>query len=86
MYTFWSSVILHIVPSVPTDLTAEALPHDQIKITWGPVVDNGGADVNNFVLKVTEMDTGTVAIKNRQLQGNEMNTTINSLKSNTDYW
>ena len=46
----------YTVPSVPTNLTAKALSHDQMKITWGPVADNGGADVNSFVLKVAEVD------------------------------
>jgi len=74
------------VPSVPTDLFAEALSHDKIKITWGPVADNGGADVHNYVLKVTEMDTETVTINDRQLKGDQMETAIDSLKSKTDYW
>ena len=45
---------------------AEALSNDQIK---GPVADNGGVEVNSFVLKVVEVDTGTLIINDR-LQGN----------------
>ena len=61
------------------------MSHDQIKITWGPVTDNGGADVNNFVLKVIEMDTSTLAFNDRQLQEDQMEATPNRLKNNTEY-
>ncbi|XP_065884702.1 titin-like isoform X5 [Dysidea avara] len=73
------------VPSVPTNLTAKALSHDQIKITWGPVADNGGADVNSFVLKVAEVDTGTLASGDRQLPGNIRVASLDGLKDNTKY-
>ncbi|XP_065884691.1 uncharacterized protein [Dysidea avara] len=73
------------VPSAPTNLTAEALSHDQIKITWEPVTDNGGADVNNFVLKVIEMDTSTRAFDDRQFRGDQMEATPNGLKNNIEY-
>ncbi|XP_065884700.1 uncharacterized protein [Dysidea avara] len=72
-------------PSVPTNLTAKALSHDQIKITWGPVADNGGADVNSFVLKVAEVDTGTLASGDRQLPGNIRVASLDGLKDNTKY-
>ena len=73
------------VPSAPTNLTAEALSQDQIKITWEPVTDNGGADVNNFVLKVIEMDTSTQAFDDRQFRGDQMEATPNGLKNNIEY-
>jgi len=78
-------VILFIVPSAPTRLVAEALSNDQIKITWGPVADNGGADVVNFVLKVIQIDTGTLAIDDTQLKSDQMEVTSNGLKNNKNY-
>ena len=85
----------YTVPSVPTNLTAKALSHDQIKITWGPVADNGtyvpvslagSADVNSFVLKVAEVDTGTLASGDRQRPGNIRFASLDGLKDNTKYW
>jgi len=71
------------VPSAPTGLVAKALSNNQIKITWGPVDDNGGDDVNSFVLKVVEMDTGTT--DNIHLQGNPMVYLLDGLNNNTKY-
>jgi len=69
---------------VPTKLKAEALSHDQIKITWGPVIDNGGAVVS-YLLKVINKDTGTREFEDVNLQRNKMDTILNNLKSNTEY-
>ena len=59
--TYVATVVMSYstVPSKPTSLTVEPLSHNEIKITWKPVADNGGADVTNFVLNVFEEDTGT---------------------------
>ena len=72
-------------PSVPTKLIAEALSNDQIKITWGPVADNGGADVNYFLLKIINKDSGIPECDDTQIRGDQMVATHNGLKKNTDY-
>jgi len=60
------------------------LSNDQIKITWGPVADNGGAEVTSFVLKVAEVDTGILTIDDR-LQGNLLVSSPDGLKNDTKY-
>jgi len=53
----------------------------QIRITWDEC-----DDVSNLALKVTEINTGTVAFENNQLPTWPMEVTPDVLKSNTSYW
>ena len=45
-------VIPYTAPSEPTNLTAVALSHSRVRVTWGPVSDNGGSDVEVYRLVV----------------------------------
>ena len=45
-------VIPYTAPSEPTNLTAVALSHSRVRVTWGPVSDNGGSDVEVYWLVV----------------------------------
>ena len=45
--------MIYTAPSEPTNLTAVALSHNQVMVSWGPVNDNGGAEVNVYRLVVT---------------------------------
>ena len=45
-------VILYTAPSEPTSLKAEALSHSRVRVTWAPVSDNGGSDVEVYRLVV----------------------------------
>lgn len=38
-------------PSPPTDLHAEQLSHESVKLTWQPPVDDGGSDVTNYIVE-----------------------------------
>ena len=49
----YDHVIPYTVPSEPTNLTAVALSHSRVRVTWGPVSDNGGAVVDLYKLVVT---------------------------------
>ena len=46
-------VIPYTVPSEPTNVTAVALSHSRVRVTWGPVSDDGGGEVDLYKLVVT---------------------------------
>ena len=49
---------IHTAPSVPTNLTVIALSHSRVMVTWGNVIDDGGAVVEVYRLVVTVTRTG----------------------------
>ena len=70
-------------PSEPTSLMAVALSHSRVRVTWGPVSDNGGAEVDRFRLVVT--GTGLLSSNVPQFVPDVREYTISGLVNNTNY-
>ena len=73
------------VPSIPTNLSGRALSYDRIEITWEQVADNGGDEVDNFVLKITEVDTNMMVVDGRQFPGSQRKHIATNLRNNTEH-
>jgi len=72
-------------PSIPTNLSAQAVSYDLIEITWKQVEDNGGDEVNNFLLRITEVDTNMVVLDGREFPASQRSFRADGLKNNTEY-
>jgi len=70
---------------MPNNLSARALSFDLIEITWKQVDDNGGDEVDNFLLRITEVDSNLVVLDGREFPANQMLFRANGLKNNTEY-
>ncbi|XP_065888354.1 cell adhesion molecule DSCAM-like isoform X3 [Dysidea avara] len=73
------------LPSIPTNLSGRALSYDRIEITWEQVADNGGDEVDNFVLKITEVDTNMMVVDGRQFPGSQRKHIATNLRNNTEH-
>ena len=56
-------MIPYTAPSEPTNLTAVALSHRRVRVTWEPVSDNGGAQVDVYKLVVTGPDGSSLIVQ-----------------------
>ena len=77
-------MIPYTAPSEPTNLTAVALSHRRVRVTWEPVSDNGGAEVDMYKLVVTGPD-GSSPIVREFSSLDEREYTVNFLVNNTNY-
>ena len=62
---------------------AVALSHSRVRVTWGPVSDNGGAEVDQYRLVVT--GPGLSSSNAMQLARDVREYTIVGLVNNTNY-
>ena len=62
---------------------AVALSHSRVRVTWEPVSDNGGAEVNQYRLVVT--GPGLSSSNVRQFAPGVKEYTISDLVNNTNY-
>ena len=62
---------------------AVALSHSRVKVTWGPVSDNGGAEVDQYILVVT--GPGLSSSNVPQFAPDVREYTIGGLVNNTNY-
>ena len=69
--------------SEPTNLMAVALSHSQVRVTWGPVSDDGGAEVDRYRLVVT--GPGFSSTNNPVFSADIREHTIRDLMNNTNY-
>ena len=74
----------YTAPSEPTNLTAVALSHSRVRVMWGPVTDNGGAQVNQYKLVVTG-PAGLSSPDPRDFPPEENEYIITGLVNNTNY-
>ena len=74
----------HTAPSEPTNLTAVALSHSRVRVTWGPVTDNGGAQVNQYKLVVTG-PAGLSSPEPRDFPPEDNEYIVTGLKNKTSY-
>ena len=84
MYIHDHVISSYTAPSEPTNLTAVALSHSRVRVTWGPVTDNGGAPVNQYKLVVTG-PAGLSSDPPRDFPPEENEYTITDLVNNTNY-
>jgi len=70
---------------MPHNLATRALSYDLIEITWEQVQDNGGDEVDMFVLRITEVNTNMVVVDGREFEADQRMFRADSLKNNTDY-
>ena len=68
---------------MPTNLTATALSHSVVRVTWGPVSDDGGAVLQFYRLVVIGPDLSSIT--DRQFTPDTTEDTIMGLVNNTNY-
>ena len=62
---------------------AVALSHSRVRVTWGPVSDNGGAAIDHYILVVT--GPGLSSSNVPQFAPDVREHTIEGLVNNTNY-
>ena len=76
-------MISYTAPSESTNLQAKALSHSQVRITWEPVSDDGGDEVDGYKLVVTGPGLSSPIV--REFTPSDSNYTVDGLVNNTNY-
>ena len=74
-----------VAPSIPNNLVARALSYDLIDITWEQFEDNGGDEVDNFLLTITEVETNIMVLDGKEFPANQRSFRADGLRNNTEY-
>ena len=53
------------LPGIPTDLTAKAMSHEEVHLTWGEPESSGGARITGYFIEVSEDEGSTWTVLRR---------------------